>query len=187
VSPNTFTIPENIRNSLHAAGLSLLSSTTPEAASWWCELKRPAGEIERCMEWLAPDERARVDRLGTNLLRERYIAGRAMLRLLLGHILGVEPANVPLQRGARGRPQIRGPHSIDFNVSHTDDVALIGIAHTTQECLRIGVDVERADRNVNADRLARKCLTSKEANAQTRLTPTSVANTFCVIGRARKP
>ena len=57
------------------------------------------------------------------------------------------------------RPGLAGDRSgIDFNVSHTRDVALIGIAHTR----RIGVDVERADRDVRADGLARKFLTSAE-------------------------
>ena len=81
-----------------------------------------------------------------------------MLRLLLGRVLSMEPAAVPIVRGMRGRPQLGTASDIDFNVSHTQKIALIGIARG----MRIGIDVEHIDRNVNADGLSRKFLTSAE-------------------------
>ena len=51
---------------------------------------------------------------------------------------------------------------IDFNVSHTRDVALLAIARDLPPGTRIGVDIERADREVGVDRLARKFLTARE-------------------------
>lgn len=160
----------NIEDPPIARGISALPTAAPEIALWWCELDRPAAEIERCAEWLAPDERMRAGRFGTDLLRDRYIAARAALRLLLGHALGAAPAEVPLQRGPRGRPKLAGETAIDFNVSHTHGVALIGIARNAAH-LRIGVDVERIDRHVDADRLARKFLTTDEGRAQMGLPP----------------
>jgi len=53
----------------------------------------------------------------------------------------------------------------DFNVSHTGNVALIGIGVSLPRGERIGVDIERTDRPVNADRLARKFLTERERAA----------------------
>ena len=156
----------------YAPGLTPLPGPALHIALWWCDLDEwLATEIQPCAEWLAPAERARADRFGTNLLRDRYVAGRATLRLLLGHALGVAPADVPLQRGRRGRPKIAGDNAIDFNVSHTQGVALIGIVRNTDKCLRIGVDVERTDRNVGADRLAPKFLTSDEARWQSAFSP----------------
>ena len=73
--------------------------------------------------------------------------------------------------GSGGRPEIAGENAIDFNVSHTNGVALIGVARNAGASLRIGVDVERADRNVRADRLARKFLTFNEVLSQSRLPP----------------
>jgi len=54
----------------------------------------------------------------------------------------------------------------DFNVSNTAGVALIAIADEP----RVGVDLERQDRTVAADKLARKFLTAREAQALESLT-----------------
>src|SRR5207302_8145766 len=50
----------------------------------------------------------------------------------------------------------------DFNVSHTGDTALIAIATGIANEARIGIDLEREDRRVNADGRARKFLTERE-------------------------
>ena len=64
-------------------------------------------------------------RFGRPDLRDRYIVGRATLRILLGKRLGRAPAEVELLRGAAGaRRRRRG--TLDFNVSHTDACAIFG-------------------------------------------------------------
>ena len=60
-------------------------------------------------------------------------------------------------RGSQGRTDI------DFNVSNTSDIALVGVADSPG--LRIGVDVESEDRMLNHAGLARKYLTSREQAA----------------------
>ena len=112
---------------------------------------------------LSTTERARAQRFGTDELRRRWIAGRATLRLVLGDALGIAPSAVEIRRGVRGRPELADAGSgIDFNVSHTGGVALIGIAKGLPADTRIGVDIERLDREVGVDRLARKFLTATE-------------------------
>ena len=58
--------------------------------------------------------------------------------------------------------ELDGDYAVDFNVSHTGDTALIAIATGTQDGTRVGIDVEREERRVNADGLARKFLTERE-------------------------
>jgi 4'-phosphopantetheinyl transferase len=127
-----------------------------------CQLDRIPAGVSAITHWLSPAEQERAARFGTDALRQRWIVGRATLRLLLASALGIDPAAVPLQRGVRGRPELMHPHTLDFNVSHTHNVALIGIAHGLPRASRIGVDIERVGRPVNADRLARKFLTERE-------------------------
>jgi 4'-phosphopantetheinyl transferase len=96
-------------------------------------------------------------------LRSRWIAGRVALRTVLGHTLGVDPAAVAIRRGVRGRPELADAGSgIDFNVSHTRGVALIAVARGLAEGVRVGVDIEHREREVGADRLARKFLAPRE-------------------------
>jgi 4'-phosphopantetheinyl transferase len=53
---------------------------------------------------------------------------------------------------------------VDFNVSHTHDVALFGVLHDARAA-RIGVDVERLERRINAPGVARKFLSEREREA----------------------
>ncbi len=146
-----------------AGAPAALPSPAPGVALWWSDLAHGDDDIARLALWLAPAEAARAARFGTAALRGKYVAGRATLRLLLGRALGVGPAAVPLRRGPRGRPELAGATAMpDFNVSHTRGGAVFAIARDLPRELRIGVDVERADRRLDADRLARKFLTARE-------------------------
>ena len=79
----------------------------------------------------------------------------------LAQATGVSPSAVAIVRGRRGRPELAEDRGIDFNVSHTAEVALIGI---TDEG-RIGVDVERADRIIQVPGLTRRFLADSERAA----------------------
>ena len=138
--------------------IAALSSPDAAITLWWCELHATTDQLESYATVLSAAERALAARFGARLLRDRYIIGRSALRLALSRTLGVAAADVSIVRGARGRPQLEGNAQLDFNVSHTGDVALIGLCHVG----RIGVDVERCDRRINVDGIARKFLTARE-------------------------
>ena len=130
---------------------------------WLVGLDSPRAELDDPSACLSTAEQARAQRFGTDELRRRWIAGRAMLRRLLGDALGLAPSAVDIRRGVRGRPELADTGAgIDFNVSHTRGVALIGIARGLPAEVRIGIDIERLDREVGVDRLARKFLTATE-------------------------
>lgn len=103
-------------------------------------------------------ECARAARYRLAPLRDRYVIGRASLRRVLGRTLGLPPANVPIVRGERGRPRLAGDAALDFNLSHTGDAALFG----TLDGARLGVDLERSDRQINVAGIAHKFLTDNE-------------------------
>lgn len=142
-----------------------LAPPVADVTLWWAVLTASDAEVARVSGWLAAGEQARAARFGREALSRRYILGRALLRWALGNALGLPPPGVPIVRGARGRPQLAGNTGVDFNISHTEGVALIGISRAG----RIGVDVERTDRDVHADRLARKFLTDAEQATLTSL------------------
>jgi 4'-phosphopantetheinyl transferase len=158
-------IPAASESSPHApreADVLELAAPAPGVALWLCQLDRVSADVAALSASLSAREQARAERFGTAVLRRRWMAGRATLRSLLGQVLGLEPSAVRLRRGVRGRPELDGDYAVDFNVSHTGDTALIAIATGTQDGTRIGIDVEREERRVNADGLARKFLTERE-------------------------
>lgn len=138
-------------------GPQQLASPAPGLAIWRCDLEQSENEIATLVQCLSAAERQRAKRFGMPLLRARYVVGRAWLRWVLGRALGIAPQAVMIAAGRRGRPFLRS-HDVDFNVSHTQSSALIGIASHG----RIGVDIESGDRRVNVEGVGRKFMTVRE-------------------------
>lgn len=143
--------------------LQALAAPIPAISLWLCELDSGPDELATLSVCLSPAEHQRAARFGTEVLRRRWITGRACLREALGLAIGTEAAAVKLRRGVRGRPELDGaPPYPDFNISHTGDVALIAVGSGLAAHERIGVDLEYRHREVAADRLARKFLGERE-------------------------
>jgi 4'-phosphopantetheinyl transferase len=147
-----------------SAGEAITRLPAPAAGCelWLCRLDDDSHTVVAMAASLSAAERARAARFGTELLRRRWIVGRATLRSLLGAKLGIEPNAVELKSGKRGRPKLATARNLDFNVSHTQGIALIAIADVLSSGTRVGVDIERADRAVNVDGVSRKFMTGRE-------------------------
>jgi 4'-phosphopantetheinyl transferase len=134
-----------------------LAAPAPGVEVWCCELTRSAGDVAAMARTLSEAERERAARFGTVELRDRYVVGRATLRVILGATLALDPARVGLVRGHRGRPEVEGG-ALDFNVSHTRGTGLFAVTRTG----RVGVDIEHGDRALNVDGVARKFMSPRE-------------------------
>ncbi len=144
-----------------------LASPAEGVALWMFALARAAPALRELEALLSPEEKSRAARFGTPALRERYVAGRGTLRRLLGDVLGQPPAAVAIFRGLRGRPQVGDVGGLDFNVTHTAGVALVGIAASG----RIGVDIEHRERALNVEGIARKFMSPREQAVLATLEP----------------
>jgi phosphopantetheinyl transferase len=91
--------------------------------------------------WAVLDDRQRARALlfRAEVDRHRYIARHAAYRRVLARYLGSEPQDIRIGVTPSGRPHLSGVSGIDFNTSHTGDLAVIAIARGR----RVGVDVER--------------------------------------------
>lgn len=130
---------------------------------WWCVLDADPDTMPPLAAWLSPTERKRAERYGYESLAQRYMRGRAALRWILAQRLGVPPESVLIEPDERGRPRLAGRTDLDFNVSNTRNITLVGLVDLPGT--RIGVDVEHEDRALNHLGLARKFLTSREQSA----------------------
>lgn len=131
------------------------------AFSLECEKTLP---LELAREWVDSAERERADRFRFGILRERYLRGRGMVRRTLGHYLGVDPSEIEFGTGPRGKPFLVG-EALHFNLSHSEDLAVLAVSRLPS----IGIDVERLDREVDFDRLARRCFRDNECDRVLRL------------------
>lgn len=131
-----------------------------------------AGLREALSASLAPAERQRLEAWRHEDDRERFLRGRAALRLLLAHWLGMAPQAVPLLTGPRGKPHCPGGPA--FNLSHSGDLILLAL-HGQRP---VGVDVERERPGLNWRPIAQRVLTPAQCEALERRPAAEAAAAF---------
>ncbi|WP_282703689.1 4'-phosphopantetheinyl transferase superfamily protein [Streptomyces sp. CC219B] len=101
---------------------------------------------------LGPEERRRASEMREAADRATYRAAHVGLRLLVGGVLGVAPAEVAFIREpcpgcglAHGRPAVVGG-SVHFSLSHCERYAMIALSP-----VRVGADLERIPAGRAAD------------------------------------
>ncbi|HEM7879808.1 4'-phosphopantetheinyl transferase superfamily protein [Burkholderia contaminans] len=133
---------------------------------------------------LSDDERARAARFMRHEDAVRSAATRAALRDVLGTALGIAPQAVAIVVDASGRPSLDGAHraSLDFNVSHAGDHALLAWAPAG----RVGVDIERCNRAADWRALTREVCAPAEAAYLDSLPPDARAGAFMRVWCAKE-
>lgn len=120
---------------------------------------------------LGTDERDRMRRMRGPLAARRYAAAHAAVRRRLGGVLDVDPARVPLGRGAcpvcggdrHGPPVVRVPDggpAVSYSLSRSGPHWMLAVAPGHP----VGVDLER-ERRVDVDALARAAFSRRERRA----------------------
>ncbi len=109
---------------------------------WLVELDATPSPSVATAAYLSNAEREQCERLRTPQLQQRFVARRTALRCLLGSYLGVPPQAVQYLHNRYGKPQVMQTGTRDrlfFNLSHSQDVALVGLTCVGE----IGVDIEK--------------------------------------------
>jgi len=119
---------------------------------WWCDLRRTSAEQRSEWEAMTSDEeRDRADHFRFSADRERFLAGRGILRSVLSGYAGRPPDALRFARDENGKPHLPEAE-IHFNLSRTEDGILLGVTRGPE----IGVDVERVRPGYTGDEIAGK-------------------------------
>jgi 4'-phosphopantetheinyl transferase len=97
------------------------------------------------LDCLLPDELERMHKFRFVDDRVRYAATRSTLRRLLGKALELEPARVPLETAAAGKPVVAAALGLEFNVSHSGGEGIVALSRAG----RVGVDVEQMRQDID--------------------------------------
>lgn len=136
----------------------------PQAVHVWAApLDLATEQIGDLESLLSPDELERAGKFRFPHLRNRYVAARGSLRVLLGRYLRCEPAALEFSYSSRGKPALKGQgvDQLHFNLAHSHDLALIAVTRAAP----VGVDVERIRPMRDADRIAERFFSAREAEA----------------------
>ncbi|HEX7317505.1 MAG TPA: 4'-phosphopantetheinyl transferase superfamily protein [Pyrinomonadaceae bacterium] len=123
----------------------------PDEVHVWCaRLDQPPHVLSTLRELLAPDELARADRYHFEKDERHFVAGRGLLRTLVGRYLRRPPAELRFDVNAYGKPALNGGGPLNFNLSHAHGLALYAFAHARA----VGVDIEHIQTEVECAKLA---------------------------------
>jgi 4'-phosphopantetheinyl transferase len=94
--------------------------------------------------------------------RQKYLAAHCALAELLAARLQLPGGCLEFQVGPHGKPRLSSAYDCVFNMSHCDDLALIGIAVGLLHDVEIGVDIERLREVSDASALSAANFTAHE-------------------------
>ncbi|HET7188130.1 MAG TPA: hypothetical protein VFI52_08245, partial [Gemmatimonadaceae bacterium] len=100
-------------------------------------------QAARAVATLSSAERERHAGYMNAIVARRFAIGRALLREILGCVLGVAPDRIPLCDGVHGKPALGGAwraRPIWFSVAHCEDLMLVALSRTSD----VGIDLERS-------------------------------------------
>lgn len=131
---------------------------------WRADIAPIRDRIDALHALLSQEERRKADRFRSGEDRERFVAGRGVLRSVLGDYLGLDPAALRFESGEHGKPALTGlpgGHAPTFNVSHSAGIVLIAVAAAVD----VGVDVQWIRPDLDWERIAARFFSVGEVAA----------------------
>jgi 4'-phosphopantetheinyl transferase len=148
-----------------------------EVHVWRTTLSLPAKSLAGLEPILSADELERMHRFHFERDRRRYLIGRGLLRVLLGHYLGVAPDHLRFDYTPFGKPHLatgQAARALQFNVSHSGELLLVAV--TAGRAL--GVDVEQIRPDIEVEEIATRFFSSNEQGALGKLTGAAQVDAF---------
>lgn len=121
----------------------------PGEVHLWRARLIPPGPREHAL--LSTEEWIRAERFHFVRDTDRFVAGRALLRTVLGRELNIDPRELRLRPGTNGKPELDNLDTmLRFNISHSGDLMLVALSHARE----IGVDLEAMREDVPFEMLS---------------------------------
>jgi len=127
---------------------------------WSVRLDEPAKTGSEVVV-LSPDEVVRANRFHFEKDRIHFTQCRSALRSVLAGYLAIPAAEIRFEYLASGKPQLaaeQNPRALQFNVSHSANMALIAVGSEH----RLGVDIEKIRGDVDTTTLAERFFSVRE-------------------------
>jgi 4'-phosphopantetheinyl transferase len=122
-----------------------------EVHLWETSLSVNDDELARMFDILSSVDQWAADEFSHVQARRQYIVSRAMLRQLISGYIGTAPQDIQFTIEGAGKPVLTGQRALDFNLTHSGDLTLFGIARRP-----LGVDMEQVRELPRAIELAKR-------------------------------
>jgi 4'-phosphopantetheinyl transferase len=150
-----------------------------EVHVWSVPLNMPSRCLSQLAQTLSGDEHLRAEQFHFERDKRRFIAGRGVLRLILGHYLYVEPRRLQFCYGPHGKPYLTEEFdegALRFSLAHSHELAIYAFTLGRD----IGVDLEHARILPEAEEIAARLFSTRENAAWLRLPAEQKQDAFYV-------
>ena len=147
---------------LHSRDASTPAFPSNRIDIWKVYLDKPVAGCEAGV--LSPDEIVRAERFHFEKDRIRFMRCRSAVRNLVAAYLEIPAIEIRFDHLANGKPRLVGeqnPRAVQFNVSHSGNMALIAIGREH----RLGVDIEKIRFDLDTTTLAERFFSHRERTA----------------------
>ena len=134
---------------------------------WRIALNQEDDRLERFRRTLEAGELERAGRFHFDKDRRHFIVARGFLRSVVARYLGSQPEALRFEYGAYGKPALGSEHTLRFNLSHSNEVALLAVSLDAE----IGVDVEHIRADFASEDIARRYFSRAEVEVFNALPP----------------
>jgi len=105
---------------------------------WKIKAESEKDRISSLLNLLSIDEKNTANNISSESQRNLFITSHAATRSLLSRLLKLPTTEIDIAIHENGKPYIKDTHQLHFNLSHTQEVALLGLSNTES----IGLDIE---------------------------------------------
>jgi 4'-phosphopantetheinyl transferase len=133
------------------------SASVPEIGEVVIHVAEITAMTSQDLTLLSLEEQEKARSMTTPAVRERFVAGRKMIRQNLSLWLGADPSAICMEVGESGKPFVKEDPSLHFSISHSGELLMAAFSRT-----EIGVDLER-QRDIQTEALAKRFFSSEEA------------------------
>jgi 4'-phosphopantetheinyl transferase len=131
---------------------------------WAVRLDDDIVDLGQARAFISADERERAERFKFDRDRRRYLIAHAALHEILRRYLPIDSEPLIFDYGSNGKPMLSpalGPAGVQFNLSHSNELALLGVTPRGE----VGVDIEYVKENFEFQDVAERFFTAKEVAA----------------------
>ncbi|MEM9363758.1 MAG: 4'-phosphopantetheinyl transferase superfamily protein [Bacteroidota bacterium] len=140
---------------------SIFGLTSNEIHLWQIPLDAQIDEVETYFNILSSDERERAQKFHFKKDRNCFVITRGVLRILSAKYVSKKPMEISFGLEEYGKPKLEHRTSLNFNVSHSGNMALIGFVHNHA----VGLDVEYIKRDIDVLDIAQNFFSKNEIEA----------------------
>lgn len=142
---------------MHNSPLKLPDDNTTDI--WTIALNPQAEDINKLKSILDNQEQLRYQRLHSKH-QHRFLISHAACRQILGQYTTTQPQNLIFEKNEHGKPRLKNHPEIGFNMSHSNDLAIVAVCSNAE----IGVDIEYCKEKPSWEKIARRFFNELELN-----------------------